>query len=62
MLKHRSKSFKYFHFNEIRPGICELVKDAISGFSAGGLKSIPVTEKLYGNKIAYEIIQKALKK
>jgi site-specific DNA-adenine methylase len=31
MLKHRSKSYKHFHLNEIRTGICELVKDAISG-------------------------------
>jgi hypothetical protein len=31
MLEHRRKSFKHFHFNEIRPGICELVKDAIAG-------------------------------
>lgn len=31
MIKNRSKSYKYFHFNEIRPGICELVKDAIDG-------------------------------
>lgn len=31
MLKHRSKHFKEFHFNELRPGICGLVKDAIAG-------------------------------
>ncbi len=29
-----------------------------SSFSSGGLKSIPVSEKIYGNKIAYDIIQK----
>ncbi|HOK55654.1 MAG TPA: hypothetical protein PKV43_14410, partial [Armatimonadota bacterium] len=28
-------------------------------FSSGGLKNTPVTERLYGNKIAYDIIQKA---
>lgn len=28
-----------------------------STFSSGGLKSIPVTEKIYGNKIAYDIIK-----
>src|SRR6267154_1843740 len=31
MMLHRSKSFKHFHFNEIRPGICDLIKDAIDG-------------------------------
>lgn len=31
MLKNRRKSFKYFHYNEIRPGLCELIKDAIDG-------------------------------
>lgn len=31
MLMHRRKSFKHFHFNEIRPGICELIQDAIAG-------------------------------
>jgi hypothetical protein len=31
MLKHRSRDYKEFHFNEIRPGICELIKDAIDG-------------------------------
>jgi site-specific DNA-adenine methylase len=31
MLVHRSRDFKRFHFNEIRPGITELIKDAISG-------------------------------
>jgi hypothetical protein len=31
MLKHRSSHYKNFHFNELRPGICELVQDAIAG-------------------------------
>jgi len=31
MLQRRPKDFKRFHFNEIRPGICELIKAAISG-------------------------------
>jgi len=31
MMENRSKSYKNFYFNEIRPGICDLVKDAISG-------------------------------
>lgn len=31
MLKNRRKSFKYFHYNEIRPGLCEMIKDAIDG-------------------------------
>jgi site-specific DNA-adenine methylase len=31
MLLKRSKDYKYFHFNEIRPGICELLKNAIDG-------------------------------
>ena len=32
MLKKRSNDYRQqFHFNEIRPGICELIKDAISG-------------------------------
>lgn len=31
MLVHRSKSFKHFHFNEIRPGICKMIQDAIHG-------------------------------
>jgi len=29
-----------------------------STFSSGGCKNIPVTERLYGNKIAYDIIEK----
>jgi hypothetical protein len=31
MLLHRSKSYKHFHFNEIRLGICDLIKKAING-------------------------------
>ena len=31
MLTHRSKSYKAFHFNEIRAGACELYQDAIAG-------------------------------
>jgi len=31
MLENRIDDFKYFHFNEIRLGICELIKDAIAG-------------------------------
>jgi len=31
MLKHRSNHFQNFHFNEIRPGVCDLIKDAIAG-------------------------------
>jgi site-specific DNA-adenine methylase len=31
MLKHRANSYKQFHFNEIRPGICNLIQDAING-------------------------------
>ena len=31
MLLHRSKDYKQFHFNEIRNGVCEMVKKAISG-------------------------------
>jgi len=31
MLEHRSKSYKNFHYNEIRPGLCELIRDAING-------------------------------
>ncbi len=31
MLKHRAKHFKEFHFNEIRPGICDLIKKTING-------------------------------
>ena len=31
MLKHRSKDFKEFHFNEIRPGIPDLIQGAITG-------------------------------
>ena len=31
MIKHMSKDYKEFHFNEIRPGVCDLIKDAISG-------------------------------
>jgi len=31
MLQRRSKDFKHFHFNEIRPGICELIKSSING-------------------------------
>lgn len=31
MLENRKKDFKEFHFNELRPGICDLIKNAISG-------------------------------
>ena len=31
MLENRRKSFKHFHYNEIRPGLCELIKDSIDG-------------------------------
>ena len=31
MMKHRSKSYKQFHYNEIRPGLCELIRDSING-------------------------------
>lgn len=31
MLKRRPRDFKQFHFNELRPGICELIKNAIAG-------------------------------
>jgi len=31
MLARRSKDYKQFHFNEIRPGICDLIKDSING-------------------------------
>ena len=31
MILHRSKSYKTFHYNELRPGLCELIKDAING-------------------------------
>lgn len=31
MMMNRRKSFKHFHYNEIRPGLCELIQDAIAG-------------------------------
>lgn len=31
MIKHRSKSYKAFHYNELRPGLCELIQDSING-------------------------------
>ncbi len=31
MMVRRSKDFSHFHYNEIRPGMCELIKDAIAG-------------------------------
>lgn len=31
MIKHRPKSYKYFYYNELRPGLCELIQDAING-------------------------------
>lgn len=31
MLVNRSKDFSEFHYNEIRPGLCALIKDAIDG-------------------------------
>lgn len=31
ILRHRSRDYKEFHFNEIRPGVCDLIKDAIAG-------------------------------
>jgi site-specific DNA-adenine methylase len=31
MLANRAHDFKQFHFNEIRPGVCGLIQDAIAG-------------------------------
>ena len=31
MLVNRRKSFKQFHYNELRSGMCELISDAIAG-------------------------------
>lgn len=31
VLQRRFKDYQYFHFNEIRPGICELIQNAIKG-------------------------------
>ena len=31
MIRNRSRDYKNFHFNEIRSGICDLIKDAIAG-------------------------------
>jgi hypothetical protein len=31
LITRRSKDYKEFHFNEIRPGLCELIKSAING-------------------------------
>ena len=31
MLENRKEDFQKFHFNEIRQGVCELIKDAIEG-------------------------------
>lgn len=31
MMENRRKSYKYFHYNEIRSGLCELIQDAING-------------------------------
>lgn len=31
MIQRRSKHYKHFHFNEIRTGICDLIKSAING-------------------------------
>jgi len=31
MIENRYKSYKHFHYNEIRPGLCELIKDSIDG-------------------------------
>ena len=31
MLANRARSYKHFHYNEIRPGLCELIQDAIAG-------------------------------
>ena len=31
MMEYRAKSYKHFHYNEIRSGVCELIRDAIDG-------------------------------
>jgi site-specific DNA-adenine methylase len=31
LLKNRPNDFEQFYFNEIRPGVCELIQDAIAG-------------------------------
>lgn len=31
MLENKKNNYNHFHYNEIRPGICELIKDAIDG-------------------------------
>ena len=31
LMEYRAQSYKYFHYNELRSGICELIRDAIDG-------------------------------
>ena len=31
MIENRKKSYKYFHYNELRPGLPDLIRDAING-------------------------------
>lgn len=51
MIKHRSKHFKEFHFNEIRPGVCDLIKDAIAGkYSYDNFKPPWVSKKDFENQ------------
>jgi hypothetical protein len=48
MLTHRAKGYKHFHFNEIRPGVCELIKDCIDGkYSYQNFKPEFITRERY---------------
>jgi site-specific DNA-adenine methylase len=51
MLLNRPHVFKQFHFNEIRPGICELIQDAIAGkYSYENFKPEFVTREQFFSK------------
>lgn len=59
MLLHRKSSYKYFHFNEIRKGMPELIKDAIAGkYSYENYQMPWVTREEFFSKKEYDLFIK----
>ena len=54
MLLRRSSHYKHFHFNEIRPGFCELIKDAIAGkYNYSVFKPEFVTREMFFDRVEH---------
>jgi len=54
MLLRRSTHYKHFHFNEIRPGICEMIKNAIAGkYNYSVFKPEFVTREMFFDRVEH---------